>query len=205
MRMKSGKKSSMVKRGEKKVKPPAIGALTYRGPTSLPKTLEANETEVAELLYIGSVATTAGGVINTVFDAYSQLTSSPDWSSYANLWQEYRILSMKVHAEPWNKYNQPTTSALAPVYSVVARDTATALSSLSDCAGYASVEIHAPSTPFDKEIKMAGAGEAQFVLTTASPATSDRLYIKLYSSGNVASTTVYDYLDRILVQFRGRK
>ncbi len=184
---------------------PSVAAISYNGPTSLPKTNVGNETQVVEIKYVGSISTSAGGVINTVLDSYAQCTSSPDWASLGNLWQEARVLSMHTHLEPYNKYNQPTTNALAPVYVVVARDSNTALASLSEVAGYNSSEIHAPSTAISKVIKMADSGEAQFTPTGSGPAAEDRLYIKFYSSGNANSIAVYDYMTTLLVQFRGRK
>lgn len=161
--------------------------------------------EVAQLGLQGSVASSAGGVVSTVFACGSQVTSSNDWTSFQALWQEYRVLSMKVMFRPWNKNNQPTTSALAPVLSVTTRDNSTALSTLSDTATYDSVQIHSPSTEFDREIKMSGIDEASWTLTSTTPPAASQMYIKLYSSGNVASTTLYDYLTIIIVQFRGRK
>ncbi len=158
-----------------------------------------------QLNYYGSIASTAGGVINSVLDAYSQLSSSADWSSLQNLYQEYRILSMQTTFLPWNTYNVPTTTVLSPLMSVTDRTGSTALSSLANACSYASVKAHKPSSTFSRTIKMSGADEATWVLTTGSPATSARLYIKLYSAGNTASTTTHDYLTVLMVQFRGRQ
>jgi hypothetical protein len=184
---------------------PGVGLVVYRGPSDFKAARGAMETEVAALKFIGTLTATAGGVLATVFDSVSSLSSSPDWASYQNLWQEYRILSYKVEMKPWNKYNQPSTSTLTPVSTVEARDSNTALASVSDAAGYDSVELHAPSTDITRVIKMADTGEAQFIIVVNSPAATDRLYIKLYSSGNTASINLYDYLATVLVQFRGRK
>jgi hypothetical protein len=190
---------------KKKQVNPSVGSIVYVGPSKLPRAAVDDDTYTAELKYIGTMAASAGGVLAPVLDSYSQLTSSPDWANAAALYQEYRVLSMETHLQPWNKYNTPTTSALAPVYSVLDRVNATALASLSDCAGYASVKIHPPSTEIVRTIKMADSGEAQFIATTTFAATTDRLYIKFYSAGNAASITMYDYVTTILVQFRGRK
>ena len=202
---------ALIMRGSRKTSPKKkqvsqpIGSIVYRGPAKLPQGKVDDDTYIAELVYIGTVSATAGGVLAFVLDDYSQASSSPDWSNASGMYQEYRVLSMSTHFEPWNTYNTPTTSALAPVYSVLDRSSSTALASLNDCAGYASVRIHAPSTSFSRTIKMADSGEAQFIATSTSPATADRLFIKVYSAGNAASITMYDYVSTILVQFRGRK
>ncbi len=184
---------------------PSSGAISYRGPARLPMSTSEKALDTVQLGIYGSVASSAGGVISTVFSAGSQATSSNDWTSYQNLYQEYRILSMKVTLVPWNKNNQPTASALAPVLSITSRDSATALSTLADTATYDSVMIHDPSTRFSRTIKMDGVDEATWTLTSTTPAAAGTLYVKLYSSGNVASTTLYDYLTICVVQFRGRK
>ncbi len=184
---------------------PAVSAISYAGPSRLPKGVAGKVLDTVQLGLYGSVASSAGGVINTVFNAGSQATSSNDWTSYQNLYQEYRILSMSVQLEPWNKYNQPTTSALSPVLSITSRDSATALSTLADTATYDTVEIHPPSTQIKRIIQMDGVDEASWTLTSTTPAAAATMYVKLYSSGNVASTTLYDYLTILVVQFRGRK
>ncbi len=182
-----------------------VNAASYAGPSRLPRGVTEKALDVVQLGIYGSVASSAGGVISTVFNAGSQTTSSNDWTSYQNLYQEYRILSMKVHLVPWNKYNQPTTSALAPVLSVTTRDSSTALSTLADTATYDSVQVHAPSSDIVRTIQMDGIDEASWTLTSTTPPAASTMYVKLYSSGNVASTTLYDYLTICIVQFRGRK
>ncbi len=193
------------KKSNTKVVGVPLGAVVYRGPTRLPQEQGADDLVVTQLNFYGSITTSAGGVINSVIDSNSQLTSSADWASLQNIYAEYRVLSMEVTFEPWNKFNQPTTDALAPVISITSRDTNTALASSSAASAYASAEIHSPSTAIKREIKMGGTSEAQFYPVATAPAVADRLYVKLYSAGNANSKTVYDYLTRLVVQFRGRQ
>jgi hypothetical protein len=182
-------------------------AQQYKGPTrlALPKKEPIDDQVVVQLNLIGTIATTAGGVIATVFDCYSQASSSPEWATFISLFSEFRILSMDLEVVPWNKYNVPTTSALAPIYSVEDRQNATALASLNDVMGYISVEAHEPSTAFRRVVRMQGSGEADFTSSASSPNSDDRFFLKLYSAGNAASLTTHDYLNRIMVQFRNRK
>ncbi len=184
---------------------PALNQLVYNGPARLPRSAQQDDLTLIQINNTGSVATSAGGVISTVFDAYAQMSTPTDWTSIANLYTEYRILSMEIEFIPWNTYNQPTTSALAPLYSITERSNNVALGSAAGAVGYDSVQVVEPSTRFSRVIKMASTEEAQFIPVGSSPATASRLYIKLYSSGNVASTTLYDFVTRIVIQVRGRQ
>jgi hypothetical protein len=179
----------------------------YSGPTRMPLSVKEpiNDQEIVQLNLIGTIAASGAGVIATVFDCYSQASSSPEWATFISLFSEFRILSMDLEVIPWNKYNTSTTSQLAPIYSVEDRQNATALASLNDVMGYISVEAHQPTTRFRRVVRMQGSGEADFTSSASSPNSDDRFFLKLYSAGNTASLTTHDYLNRIMVQFRNRK
>ncbi len=183
----------------------SLNALTYAGPYKIQRTANQNDMNTIQIQYIGTLTASGAGTLNAVLDSYSQLTSSPDFTSAAALYAEYRVLSMHVQCEPYNKYNTPTTTSLTPVYTVVDRQNSTALASLNDAANYGSVAIHAPSSKITRGLKMTGTGEALWVGTGGGPSTDNRMYIKFYSAGNTASITMYDYLTTIIVQFKGRK
>jgi hypothetical protein len=183
-------------------------AITYHGPTRLlpqPQRVKKDDI-VAQLLVYGTLATSVGGVLATVFDDYSQASTSPQWAEYLALYSEYRILSMDLEIVPWNKYNMPITTNLAPIVTVEDRQNATALASYSDACGFSeTLLLHEPSTRIRRVVRMQGTGEAEFTSSATSPSTEDRYYLKLYSSGNTASTTIYDYINRLMVQFRNKK
>ncbi len=181
-----------------------VTALSYNGPLTLPRSLtEKNVSDVRQINNAGQVASSAAGVINTVFDWYSQASTPADWASLQNLWQEYRILSMEIELIPWNKYNQPTTTVCAPMYTVVDRANNTPLASLAGAIDYESCVATEPSTKVRRSVKMDSVEEAHFVAIGSAPATASRAYIKLFSSGNATSTTYYDFVARVMVQFRG--
>jgi len=186
----------------------APSATQYNGPSRLPVSSRYSAIRdeiVAEIIVINAVASSGAGVINTVFDCYSQASTAAGWSQYSVLYAEYRVLSMDIVFLPWNRYNLPTTTVAAPVYVVEDRENNTPLASLTDVSGYTSMEAHPPSSLFRKVVRMAGPGESDFISTASSPPSDDRFFIKLYSSGNTASTTFYDYVSRLMVQFRNRK
>jgi hypothetical protein len=187
-------------------KQPALDMVVYNGPSRLPKSVTDDETTIIQLGYGGTISTNVSGVANQVLSNYAQASSSADWTSaVVNCWQEYRILSMQTKFEPWNTYNQPTTTALAPVYSVIDRSSSAAIASVSEASSYGSAKQVAPSKTFSREVKMASIEEADFLPVSSSPAAGAQFHIKLYSTGNTASTNLYDYYTIVLVQVRGRK
>ncbi len=180
-----------------------VNAITYRGPYNTPALLEASDLHTFVLVYNGTIASDGTGKIATVFDNYSQATSAADWAGLAGLFKEYRILGMKLIYTPWNQYSKATTVSTVPVRSVIDRTNSTALASLNDASGYSSCKIHSLENPFTRSIRMDGVDESSWILSTGSPATTARLYIKLFANGLSNSTTYGDYTMYIVVQFRG--
>lgn len=183
----------------------ASTALTYRGPVVMPKAKQQDEVWTTQINVANAIASTAGGVIDTVFTPASQVQSSSDWASLAAVWNEWRILSARVELNPWNKYNLPTTTVVTPLYTVVDRSVSTAIASLATAVNFNSCVAHEPSTKVVRIAKMESPEEAEWVTTSSSPGSSSQFNIKLFSSGNTASTTYYDYFNSYMVQFRGRR
>jgi hypothetical protein len=184
---------------------PSSNALVYRGPAKLPRGFGQEDTMTTQINLAGDLSSSASGTLTTVFNTASQVTSSTDWTSFANLYTEWRMLSAQIEAVPYSKYNKPTTDALAPVWSVCTRETATALASITAASQFDSVELHEPSTRWVRTMKMIDAGEGSWVQTGTVPASDDVMYIKLYSAGNANSITLYSYIARYIIQFRGRQ
>ncbi len=176
-------------------------ATKYNGPIDSPSFKEQNDCHIFLLRLNGTLTSSAGGVLATVFDAYSQASSVSQWSQLSAIFTEYRILAMKVHALPINKYSVATTNT--PIISIVTRDNNTALTSLTDASSYASSKEHVTNSTIDRTVRMDGIDEAQFVSASAAPASGSRLYVKLYATGLAASTNYHQYLNTIVVQFRG--
>jgi len=181
-------------------------ALSYVGPprVRIPRNKIPDDSVVVQLVVINSVASSGAGVINTVFDNVNQAQAATDWSNFAGLYSEFRVLSMDLELIPWNRYNLPTTTVAAPLYAVEDRVSATAIGSLATVAGYDQFRAFLPSSYARMTMRMSGTAEAAFVTVLSVPASQDKFYVKLFSSGNTASTTYYDYVDRLMVQFRNR-
>ncbi len=186
---------------------PSATSGSYKGPTRLPKGFGQNDLMTTQINNQGTMSTSSGGLLNTVFDWYLQASSSTDWPSLAGLYTEFRVLSMEVEFIPWNKYNQALapTANLAPVYSVVDRTSSAPLTTIASAIDYESVEVSDPSERFRRSVKMNSLEEGQWIAMGSVPGTGARCYIKLYSAGNVASTNLYDFVSRTIVQFRGRQ
>lgn len=177
----------------------------YRGPTRLPNSNQQNDLMTTQINNTGQVASSASGVVSTVFDSYLQLSTPSDWTNLSGLYTEFRILSMEVEFIPWNTYNMPTTTVLAPMYAVCDRSSGSSLTTAAQAVAYDSVKTIMPSKKWKKTIKMDSLEEAQWTQVGASPPTTSRMFIKLYSSGNSNSITLYDFVARVVVQLRGRQ
>lgn len=180
-----------------------VNAITYTGPISTPAYREASDLHSFVIALQGTIASSAGGVINTVFDAWSQVTSSPTWTNLSASFKECRILAMDVTFLPWNQYSKATTVTTTPIYTVVDRTNNTPLSSLGDAASNSSCVIKSLENRFTRAVRMDSVDEAQWVLVGSGPSASSRFYIKWYSSGLSNSTTYGEYLTYVVVQFRG--
>ncbi len=180
-----------------------VNAITYRGPFNSPALMEASDLHTFVLVFNGTIASDGTGKIQTVFDCYSQASSAADWAGLTGLFKEYRILGFKIIYSPWNQYSKPTTVTTAPLRSVIDRTSSTALASLSDASSYSSNKIHSLENAFSRSVRMDGVDESQWILSSGSPATTSRLYIKFFANGLSNTTTYGDYTSYIVVQFRG--
>lgn len=174
---------------------------TYRGPIDTPAFRTACDVHTFVLRLSGNIASSAGGVINTVFDSWAQAGATSQWSALTGMFSEVRILAFKLHMMPVNKFGTATTNI--PFTSIVTRDTATALTSLQDAAAYISSQEHGTYSTVNRVIRMDDLDEASWIATASSPSSNNRLYVKLYGSGLAATTTYFQYLNSIVVQFRG--
>ncbi len=198
------KKSGKKKKQKNNVNLPP-NSVSYNGPTRMPKAMLDNDVFTEEINNAGTITSAVGGLVNTVFDWYAQASTPSAWTNLAALYSEFRILSMELELVPWNTYNTSTATVLTPLYTIVDRTGNSAVGSTIAAVSDTSCQIHLPSKRVRRIIKMNSIGEAQFTATSSPPATADRGYIKLYATGGTASINLYDFVTRIMVQFRGRR
>jgi hypothetical protein len=184
--------------------------VNYRGPSRLPTNIRP-EVETRELHALITIASSAGGLID------SNVTSSnggngvrqlaTNFSSFANLWREYRTLSVRIEYHPafinCNPQSAgPANAICAPFWSVVDRDDASASVTFANIQDNSSLRINSLMQPFTRQAKMSSIAESQFVESNADNAAFFSL--KWFTTGVTASTTFGQMYIRWIVEFKTR-
>lgn len=141
-----------------------------------------------------AVTTDGSGAIATVIS--NSPVQAQNWTGYAAVFEEYRVLAMQVKFEPFWTVN----FTFAPVASVIDRSDSTALTSYGLAERYASHKKAMGKAQFTQTVNMQSVDEGDFTITSSPAANS---WVKLYSSGNTASMTFGRLNCTLLVQFRG--
>jgi hypothetical protein len=196
---------SKVQKNSKLITPrgdgPSASSQRYSGST-VPKSIVAQRHLTIKLLsFTQAVSSSAGGVINAVF-GNTNPSSCGNWSSLAAVYDEYRVLAMRVHWVPSNGYNKvvATQTCLNPLFVVLDRDSATALTSTGAASGYDSVKMFDLERCFTyDEYKMDGPREASFI-TTATPTNLGG--VLFFATGLSNSLQYGTVLVQFLTQFR---
>jgi hypothetical protein len=189
---------------------PSDLSMVYNGPIASARFLYNKNLVTASLFAEGSLSSSAGGVLNNVFNSGSATWNN--FSSYANLYDEFRCLGFQLEFFPSNRYTKATTTCV-PVIGVVDRADSNALTSYTGALTYASARMLSLEDPWSSRseykgssvpclrIRMRGIEEAQW-LPVAS--TFNAMSIKLWASGLTASISYGLFLLRGLIQFRGQ-
>lgn len=178
------------------VDPNSIG---YDGPVITGREKEQVDTYIVLLKYVvNPLSSTAGGQINYVYS--SSPSAAGDWSNLAAVWEEYRVLAMRLRFRPSNRYSKATTNC-RPGYVVVDRGSSAGLGSMQAAANHESAKEVDLEDPFSIDAKMSNADEAVFI-ATSSP--TPYIWFKMWFEGLTVSTE-YGVLELDWrVQFRGR-
>jgi hypothetical protein len=173
-------------------------ALSYNGPI-VPRRFSANKDMRIEVLRLDTELVASGaGILTNVIG--SNPASYANWSQYVNVYDEYRVLGLECHYEPYNKYRSAPNQS--PMSVVSDRADSTALTSYQNALEYSSVSLFNTAQSWTKGVKMSGTEEATF---TPIGVGVSSLYIKLYASILTNSTAVGRLTSTVLVQFRGTK
>lgn len=176
----------------------------YVGPIDSPSFKMASDVHTFLCRNQGALASSGTGVINPVIDCYLQASSSPEWAGLSPNFKEFRVLALKIEFIPWNQYSKPTTTTTTPMYVTADRSDGTALSSLADAVKSASCQIYSIDNRWSRSIKMDGVEESLWTAVGASPATTNRFYLKLFATGLANSTSYADFLVTTVVQFKNQ-
>lgn len=178
-------------------------AVTYNGPIRTPNQAIPNDDIVVRVS--GSFATANGGVNGLVLSASTiQVKDTPDWSSYAATYTEYRVLGMQILFLP--HYIGGSTAVVQGAgagFSVHNTDTAV-LPTLQEVIQHADWKPFHSGREYKAEWKMSSTEEADFISTTSpSSVQLGQLYAV---APNATSTISYGIaILTYVVQFRDRR
>jgi hypothetical protein len=145
-----------------------------------------------------SITSDGSGLIQTVLN--NNPANAQAWSVYGIAFDAYRVLAMIITFEPLHVVGGSSATFYAPIASVVDRTDAIALTSYALAERYGSHKKAPGMTRFTNQLNMLSIDESVFVPCNSPVSNS---WIKFYSSGNSASTTVGRLDIRYIVQFRG--
>ncbi len=174
-------------------------ALSYTGPIVSPAAYEEADLHTVLLASTAILSSSAANIINNEYN--NDPSGYHEWSSFATLFHEYRVLGMEIHFRPKDRYSK-TTTLCNPLATVVDRSASGVLINYNVAASHASCKWQSLEDPWQRVIKMSNAEEAQF-RQTASPAAY--MWFKLWADTLSASTNYGMLIIKLLVQFRGRQ
>jgi len=157
-----------------------------------------NRTYTLELGSDTAITTDGSGLLQNVTTA-SPVNAS-NWSSFQAVFDEYRVLAVRLEFKPLYITGGSSASFQAPISHVIDRDSSAPLTSYTLASRYTSCRETPGQKPFKQTIFMASPEESDFV----SMGTTKTLgWFLFYSSGNSLSTTVGRIKMTYIVQFRG--
>jgi len=149
--------------------------------------------------YDASVSTDGSGNWATVFT--NNPTGYGNWTNLAATYDEYRVLGIKVMFEPNRFVGGSSVLVLAPIATVVDYDSTTNLASYVIATEYSSFLEFQGNSRWTRVALMSGIENAGFQ-NAASPTAT--FAVKVFSSGNTASTVLGRVSLRSVIQFRGK-
>jgi len=179
--------------------------ILYRGKSLLPVAV-APEIRTEQLQIIITATATAGGVLDGIAATASSAavrSNGADFSSWAAIFREYRTRSVRLEFHPNVQYGVAATPIIfAPVYTVVDRDDASNVGSLSNIQSNNSLRVFALDQAWVRDAKAESTGEADFVSTSADP--TKFFDIKVFATGLSANGVYGSFLVRWVLQFKTR-
>lgn len=173
--------------------------LTYSGPIMPAGLTSGTSTHTHIVTQNSSVVTTAAGIVAGTYEP-SLLGTAADWTNYALIYQEFRVLGFKVAYQPFVSY----AATNYPIGVVVTSHDSGLLSptTLSDILNVENKKFVNWGKPWTQEWRMSGPDEADFVPISGA---YDHGGIAYYGSGGPLSLAIGQVMVFFLVQFRGQK
>ncbi len=187
------------RRSEYKETDPSV--VVYRGPIGLSnQTRTMGELRTVEMRWTDTIYSSATGTITNVVANNPSLAE--DWSNYAAIFNEYRVLGFKMEFLPANKYNKSNATTVVPGYVVLDNESSSSLSSLAQAAAYSTAKFVSLDEPFMHVARMSDVEQADFVATSS---VASAQWIKLFFTG-LANSVLYGSIHvTLMVQFKGQR
>jgi len=165
------------------------------------------------LVVTGTVTSNAGSIINAVINMNP--SGSSEWTSLSTLWDEFRVLGVRVRLVPRQQFSVTAINTLMTV--VFDNDDSVALTSGNAAAEYDTA--HFTGTVFTQTIvgenkdntqtfswarPNSGKNTAILWIDVANPTASNGS-VKFFSTGASVSTSYFDYVFEWFTEFRGRR
>lgn len=157
------------------------------------------DTYTVRIVVDSILSTDSSGKITSAFSQVD--TSAPLWTDLAAAFDEYRTLAMRVVVKPYRFAGGSSVTTLAPIASVTDLDSSAILTSYALAGQYSSYKETQGGMTHTAYAAMSGPENSVFQSTASVGAL---WYLKLYSSGNTASTAVANVAIERIVQFRGK-
>ncbi len=184
----------MRKRSNKPSKRNEQAVQIYRGPVTIPSSMNAGHIVKVNETYATAATTSGAGVIDLVFGNSPAVFNQ--WSTWASLYHEYRVLAIELEYLP---IKNVSSWAYGIGISVADRQTSATLGSITAAINHESAQKHQMFQNFKRTVRMLGTPDANWV-PTASPAATN--YIKVYSFNNATIQTIGYFFLKFLIEFK---
>lgn len=167
-----------------------------------------NHISKVRLVTNGIVASNGVGVITQTFN-FSAISSASEWTQYSALYDEFRMLAIKLTLIP---YQQGSVTALNGLVALVYDDDDTVvLTSMNSALEYDTMKLIPAVWTSKGQVDQhtwvrpsSGENTAVTWVDVATPANSFGS-LKFYSTGLTATTTYFTYAIEYYCQFRGKR
>lgn len=181
---------------------PSESVVVYRGPLKAPASSAPNDMVTVYMSYINTLTGSSVGLQS--YHTTSQVSATNDWSKYAALYDEYRVLGFEV--DYWPAAGEGSTqNASASGMWVTTHSTASPwpFTNLQTMSDYGSVQPFYTYKPSKCSWKMASTEEAQFYPTGSTVSQGSLGFWAPYATTTTSAAYGYELI-RFAVQFRGR-
>jgi len=151
----------------------------------------------------GELGTNASGVMSGG-QYTSDVTTTSEWTSWADTYQEYRVLGIRFQWVPLRTAAYNNTSQLPPTGAIATRHNpgVTAPTALATLVNTSTFKLWNAGNPMEISWRMKGIDEASFQSTSSATSLGGIVY---YLQGGTTSANFGRFVVTWVVQFKGRQ